>query len=155
MNTPMFALCIALFAITNGLLGPSNDAMLKSIVPMDRFAKAQAIRETRESCVELSNGIIRGFLYTVSAWCPFMVSAVLYGIAGITTGQLPSSQVDHETARNDLAGNAVGWLLQQPGLGFTAVMGMAVVCAMAGLVVALIGPLRRISTPDRWSESEL
>ena len=42
---------------------------------------------------------------------------------------------------------AVGWLLQQPGLGFTAVMGMAVVCAMAGLVVALIGPLRRISTP--------
>lgn len=50
---------------------------------------------------------------------------------------------------------AVGWLLQQPGLGFTAMMGMAVVCAMAGLVVALIGPLRRISTPDRWSESEL
>lgn len=105
MNTPMFALCIALFAIMNGLLGPSNDAMLKSIVPMDRFAKAQAIRETRESCVELSNGIIGGFLYTVSAWCPFMVSAVLYGIAGITAGQLPPSQVDHETARNDLAGN--------------------------------------------------
>lgn len=105
MNTPMFALCIALFAIMNGLLGPSNDAMLKSIVPMDRFAKAQAIRETRESCAELSNGIIGGFLYTVSAWCPFMVSAVLYGIAGITAGQLPSSQVDHETARNDLAGN--------------------------------------------------
>lgn len=100
MNTPMFALCIALFAIMNGLLGPSNDAMLKSIVPMDRFAKAQAIRETRESCVELSNGIIGGFLYTVSAWCPFMVSAVLYGIAGITAGQLPSSQVDHETAKN-------------------------------------------------------
>ena len=49
----------------------------------------------------------------------------------------------------------IGWLLQQPGLGFTAVMGMAVVCAMAGLVVALIGPLRRISTHDRWSESEL
>ncbi|WP_423191321.1 hypothetical protein [Bifidobacterium breve] len=50
---------------------------------------------------------------------------------------------------------AVGWLLQQPGLGFTAVTGMAVVCATAGLVVALIGPLRRISASDRWSESEL
>lgn len=49
----------------------------------------------------------------------------------------------------------IGWLLQQPGLGFTAVMGMAVVCAMAGLVVALIGPLRRISASDQWSESEL
>lgn len=106
MNTPMFALCIALFAIMNGLLGPSNDAMLKSIVPMDRFAKAQAIRETRESCVELSNGVIGGFLYTVSAWCPFLVSAVLYGIAGITAGQLPSSQGDDETAGNDLAGDA-------------------------------------------------
>lgn len=45
----------------------------------------------------------------------------------------------------------IGWLLQQPGLGFTAVMGMAVVCATAGLVVALIGPLRRISASDQWS----
>ncbi|AUD89287.1 MFS transporter [Bifidobacterium breve] len=106
MNTPMFALCIALFAIMNGLLGPSNDAMLKSIVPMDRFAKAQAIRETRESCVELSSGIIGGFLYTVSAWCPFLVSTILYGIAGVTAGQLSLGHAANEAAKTDSPADA-------------------------------------------------
>lgn len=46
----------------------------------------------------------------------------------------------------------VGWLLQQPDLGFTAVMAVAVVCSVAGLAVSLAGPLRSIPNPDQWSE---
>lgn len=49
----------------------------------------------------------------------------------------------------------VGWLLQQPDLGFTAVMGVAVACSVAGLAVSLSGPLRSIPTPERWSEVSL
>ena len=49
----------------------------------------------------------------------------------------------------------VGWLLQQPDLGFTAVMAVAVVCSVAGLAVSLAGPLRSIPTPERWSEVSL
>ena len=49
----------------------------------------------------------------------------------------------------------VGWLLQQPDLGFTAVMAVAVVCSVAGLAVSLAGPLRSIPTPERWSEVAL
>ncbi|WP_236716253.1 MFS transporter [Bifidobacterium breve] len=49
----------------------------------------------------------------------------------------------------------VGWLLQQPYLGFTAVMAVAVACAVTGLVVSLAGPLRSIPTPERWSEVSL
>ena len=45
----------------------------------------------------------------------------------------------------------VGWLLQQPDLGFTAVMAVAVVCSVAGLAVSLAGPLRSIPNPDQWS----
>lgn len=75
MNTPMFALCIALFAIMSGLLGTAM---------------------------------------------------------GLST--------------------LVGWLLQQPDLGFTAVMGVAVACSVAGLAVSLAGPLRSIPNPDQWSE---
>lgn len=49
----------------------------------------------------------------------------------------------------------VGWLLQQPDLGFTAVMGVAVACSVAGLAISLAGPLRSIPTPERWSEVAL
>lgn len=45
-----------------------------------------------------------------------------------------------------------GWLLQQPDLGFTAVMAVAVVCSVVGLAVSLAGPLRSIPNPDQWSE---
>ncbi|WP_140489140.1 MFS transporter [Bifidobacterium sp. UTBIF-68] len=89
MTTLAFAVLVVLFAVTNGLLGPSNDAMLKSIVPMERFAKAQAIREARESCVELSGGVIGGLLYRLAGWLPFLVSTILYGIASATALRLP------------------------------------------------------------------
>ena len=89
MTTLAFAVLVVLFAVMNGLLGPSNDAMLKSIVPMERFAKAQAIREARESCVELSGGAIGGLLYRLAGWLPFLVSAILYGIAAATALRLP------------------------------------------------------------------
>ncbi|MBT1161638.1 MFS transporter [Bifidobacterium sp. SO1] len=89
MDTMMFALFVVLFAVMNGLLGPSNDAMLKSIVPMERFAKAQAIREARESCVELSGGAIGGLLYRIAGWFPFLAATVLYLIAALTALMLP------------------------------------------------------------------
>ncbi|KFI92233.1 permease [Bifidobacterium saguini DSM 23967] len=89
MNTTAFMLFVILFAVMNGLLGPSNDAMLKSIVPMERFAKAQAIREARESCVELSGGAIGGLLYKIAGWFPFLASTVLYLAAALTALALP------------------------------------------------------------------
>ncbi|MBT1164420.1 MFS transporter [Bifidobacterium felsineum] len=89
MNTTAFMLFVILFAVMNGLLGPSNDAMLKSIVPMERFAKAQTIREARESCVELSSGAIGGLLYRIAVWFPFLASTVLYLAAALTTLALP------------------------------------------------------------------
>ncbi|PLS26420.1 MFS transporter [Bifidobacterium parmae] len=89
MGTLTFAMTVVLFAVMNGLLGPSNDAMLKSLVPMDRFAKAQAIREARESCVELSGGAIGGLLYRIAGWLPFLASALLYLTAAVTALMLP------------------------------------------------------------------
>ncbi|MBT1181258.1 MFS transporter [Bifidobacterium sp. CP2] len=115
MGTGLFAITVALFAVMNGLLGPSNDAMLKSLVPMDRFAKAQAIREARESCVELSGGAIGGLLYRVAGWFPFLVSAVLYLIAAVTAARLPRCAAAHgsehapECALSFLAQFVEGW----------------------------------------------
>lgn len=102
MDTMRFALFVILFAVMNGLLGPSNDAMLKSIVPMERFAKAQAIREARESCVELSGGAIGGLLYRIAGWFPFLASALLYAIASLTAMALPrKSKTESASAFDD------------------------------------------------------
>ena len=106
MDTAMFALLIILFAAMNGLLGPSNDAMLKSIVPMKRFAKAQAIREARESCVELSGGAVGGLLYRFAVWCPFLVSAVLYLIAAVAAMSLPKPNVDAPAVSDETPAHA-------------------------------------------------
>lgn len=107
MSAPLFAIMVTAFAVMNGLLGPSNDAMLKSIVPMDRFAKAQAIREARESCVELSGGAIGGLLYRIAGWCPFLTSAALYGIATVTALALPQRTDTHTATAPAMAMNAM------------------------------------------------
>ncbi|WP_163196345.1 MFS transporter [Bifidobacterium platyrrhinorum] len=94
MRTTTFAVTVILFAVMNGLLGPSNDAMLKSLVPMDRFAKAQAIREARESCVELSGGAIGGLLYRIAGWMLFLASALLYLTSVFASLALPKRNDD-------------------------------------------------------------
>lgn len=109
MGTIPFALFVVLFAVMNGLLGPSNDAMLKSIVPMERFAKAQAIREARESCVELSGGAIGGLLYRIAGWFPFLASTALYLSAALTALALPkkttaAAESDSSSSQRPAAG---------------------------------------------------
>lgn len=94
MRATTFAVAVVLFAVMNGLLGPSNDAMLKSLVPMDRFAKAQAIREARESCVELSGGAIGGLLYRIAGWLPFLASVLLYLASVFASLALPKREAD-------------------------------------------------------------
>lgn len=118
MNTVTFALIVIIFAVMNGILGPSNDAMLKSIVPMERFAKAQAIREARESCVELSGGAVGGLLYRLSTWFPFLVSAALYLVAAVTAMALPKpsakaqDDVSDESSSHAKADKNEGFLVQ-------------------------------------------
>ncbi|QOL33015.1 MFS transporter [Bifidobacterium eulemuris] len=146
LNTWSFALIIALFAVVNGLLGTSNDAILKSIVPMENFAKAQAIREGREACVELSGGAVAGFLYKLTQWCPFLVSAVLYLTSAVTALALPQSTGTRhrhaDTATNEasfLKQFAEGWVWAMSQRVFLAamVMGAAVNVACVGVVVGL------------------
>lgn len=146
LSTWSFALIIALFAVVNGLLGSSNDAILKSIVPMERFAKAQAIREGREACVELSGGAVAGFLYKVTQWCPFLVSAVLYLASAVTALGLPKhtgTQHRHDDAATDgdsfLKQFFDGWVWAMSQRVFLAamVMGAAVNVACVGAVVGL------------------
>ena len=93
------------------------------------------------------------------------LSAIILGaivniacVASITGAQIMLAARGANAVMIGLLGTAmglstlVGWLLQQPDLGFTAMMAVAVVCSVAGLAVSLAGPLRSIPNPDQWSE---
>lgn len=77
------------FGLLQGLLGGSNDAILKSLIPTESFARAQAVREGRESFVGMAGDAVSGLLYRVAAYMPFMASGILYGVEMVTAIFLP------------------------------------------------------------------
>ncbi len=85
------AVICLLFSLVVGLLGPANDAMLKSLIPTSLFAKAQAVRESREAVVGLTGSAVSGFLYKISRCVPIFSAAVLYALGFVATLTLPSS----------------------------------------------------------------
>lgn len=101
LDAVLLSLICLLFSLVVGLLGPANDAMLKSLIPTSLFAKAQAVRESREAVVDLTGSAISGFLYKLSASVPVFTSAVLYALGFAATLTLPSSQRNQpESQRN-------------------------------------------------------
>lgn len=159
-------------AVMNGLLGTAMGVStlvgsllankLVDMVPTGRLiAGALALFAVSQMPLLFLHSYAAILICQILAGLPF--PALNAGLLGFLYGKTPDNMQGRASAVFEttvgilgaIVPAAVGWLLQQPGLGFTAVMGMAVVCATAGLVVALIGPLRRISASDRWSESEL
>lgn len=159
-------------AVMNGLLGTAMGVStlvgsllankLVDMVPTGRLiAGALALFAVSQMPLLFLHSYAAILICQILAGLPF--PALNAGLLGFLYGKTPDNMQGRASAVFEttvgilgaIVPAAVGWLLQQPGLGFTAVMGMAVVCAMAGLVVALIDPLRRISASDRWSESEL
>lgn len=103
LDAVLLSLICLLFSLVVGLLGPANDAMLKSLIPTGLFAKAQAMRESREAVVDLTGSAISGFLYKLSASVPVFTSAVLYALGFAATLTLPSSQTKRPTNRPETA----------------------------------------------------
>lgn len=159
-------------AVMNGLLGTAMGVStlvgsllankLVDMVPTGRLiAGALALFAVSQMPLLFLHSYAAILICQILAGLPF--PALNAGLLSFLYGKTPDNMQGRASAVFEttvgilgaIVPTVIGWLLQQPGLGFTAVMGMAVVCAMAGLVVALIGPLRRISASDRWSESEL
>lgn len=95
----------------------------------------------------------------ILAGLPF--PALNAGLLGFLYGKTPDNMQGRASAVFETTVGILGaacpamgraGLLQQPDLGFTAVMAVAVVCSVAGLAVSLAGPLRSIPNPDQWSE---
>ncbi|KAB8294553.1 MFS transporter [Bifidobacterium avesanii] len=91
LNPITFGLLMVLFALNTGLLGPSNNAILKSLIPLETFARAHAMRETRESVLGMASGAIAGALYRASSSVPFLGAAALHAASSLTAIGLPAN----------------------------------------------------------------
>lgn len=102
ITTTVFVVFIIAFGVCSGLLGAANDAILRSLIPLTHYPKAQAVRESREACVELSSGVVGGFLYQIAGWLAFAVSGVLYAWSAFASRCLPKSN-EKAASENDEA----------------------------------------------------
>lgn len=94
-NVLVFSLLIILFGIFTGLLGGSNDAILKSLIPETLFPSAQAVRESREATLDLSGGVISGLLYNISNATIFVASSLSYLISAFATIPIKTASIKH------------------------------------------------------------
>lgn len=89
LHMPLLVASAVALGVISGLLGGSTDAILRSLIPTDAYAKAQSIREGREAGVGLLSSPIAGALYGLFAWLPMAASAVISGIGAACSALLP------------------------------------------------------------------
>lgn len=96
LTVPLLAAAVLMFGVVSGLLGSATDAILRSIVPSELFARAQSVREGREAGVSLLSNPIGGALYGIFPWLPFAAGGALSVIGGAAAGFLPRKSANGE-----------------------------------------------------------
>ncbi|WP_190972101.1 MFS transporter [Bifidobacterium vespertilionis] len=97
LTVPVLVVAVLALGMISGLLGASTDAILRSLIPTEHFAKAQAVREGRESAVGLTSSPVSGALYGIVAWVPMAVSAIVSLIGAACSALLPAHGVERGT----------------------------------------------------------
>lgn len=98
LTVPLLAVAVLMFGVVSGLLGSATDAILRSLVPSELFARAQSVREGREAGVSLLSNPIGGALYGIFPWLPFAAGGALSVVGGAAAGFLPRKDADGEQA---------------------------------------------------------
>ncbi|PLS29770.1 permease [Bifidobacterium parmae] len=139
ISTWMFIGIVIFFALNSGLLCPSNNAILKSIVPVKLFAKSQAIRETRESCVGILSGAVGGFFYRLSPWGPFAACGVMHIISAISAKKLsnPTVSVEDNEDESFIESLKNGFVWVMSSSRFRSYLAFGAVCNIActGIII--------------------
>ena len=82
LSFPILLAVAVLASGINGFLGSATDAMLRSIVDIRDYPKARSLNEGRDATINMAGSPVGGFLYSIQPWLPFLVSAVMYALAG-------------------------------------------------------------------------
>lgn len=138
---PVLILGAALAGAASGLDGPSEQALVKVIVPRDQLGQAAAVSQGREAGAGLVGGPVGGLLYSLGAAGALGAQVALNVIAGIFTPR-PSRVGEHAPPQSGYLtqlreGFAFVW--RQPGL-----RGVAIVAGLANLPIIVL-PLTLIA----------
>ncbi|MFT8704493.1 MFS transporter [Bifidobacterium aquikefiricola] len=87
-----FLIVCCLLSMINGLLGKATEAMLRSIVSVERYPQARSINEGRDATVSMAGGPVGGLLYAMVPFLPFLTMTALYAIAGASALCIPSGK---------------------------------------------------------------
>ncbi len=92
LTFPVFLAIMLTSSLFTGCLGGATDAMLRSIIDSREYPKARSVNEGRDATITMIGNPVGGMLYSFGAWVPFIVSAILYMIAGISASQIRISK---------------------------------------------------------------
>ncbi|MCH9275868.1 MFS transporter [Bifidobacterium amazonense] len=100
LTIPTLTTLVFAAGTVNGLLGSATHAILRSLIPVDLYARAQAIREGREACISLAGNPLSGLMYGLARWMPSLFYSVMSLIGAICTFFLPSNRLQVESHHN-------------------------------------------------------
>ena len=88
----VFAALVVAASAVNGLLGGATNALLRSIITMADYPKAQAANQARDSVIDIAGSPLGGMLYAVAPWMPFAVASLMYAVSGVSATQIRVSE---------------------------------------------------------------
>lgn len=146
---PVLILGAALAGAASGLDGPSEQALVKVVVPRGQLGQAAAVSQGREAGAGLVGGPIGGLLYSLGGAWALGTQVALNVVAGIFTPR-PSRVAEHESSPSAyIAQLREGFVFvwRQPGL-----RGVAIVAGLANLPIIVL-PLTLIAYYQKSGEA--
>jgi len=146
---PVLILGAALAGAASGLDGPSEQALVKVIVPRGQLGQAAAVSQGREAGAGLVGGPIGGLLYSLGGAWALGTQVALNVVAGIFTPR-PSRVAEYESSPSGyIAQLREGFVFvwRQPGL-----RGVAIVAGLANLPIIVL-PLTLIAYYQKSGEA--
>lgn len=146
---PVLLLGAALAGAASGLDGPSEQALVKVIVPRDQLGQAAAVSQGREAGAGLIGGPVGGLLYSLGAAWALGAQVALNVIAGIFTPR-QSRVAEHAPPQS-------GYITQlREGFVFvwrqSGLRGVAIVAGLANLPIIVL-PLTLIAYYQKTGEA--
>lgn len=83
LSLPVAAAILVLAALSRSLFGIADRAALRSIIPTERLAQAQAVVQAREAAIELAGAPLGGLLFGLGSGLPFLAAALCGLLLGV------------------------------------------------------------------------
>lgn len=126
----------AVFGLTSGWLGEASDALLRSVVTVERYPQAITVNEGRDAALRLAAAPVGGFLLGIATGASLAIAAALQCLSAILIRPLRVAPTGGEKAQGALGlmVEAVRWLRHRPRALLLALLVGAVNFSVSGVM---------------------